>query len=133
MIVQNAVSCLSCGDFIFSAHRHHYNQCTCGAIAVDGGQEYLRRVGAMDSCVDMSWSLPDEVYNECAKAVQEAMDTNRNRFGIANAVMRILREYNHIIAEGEQRVVAKNENLDEVLIVEEDGSYARYRKVNIND
>ena len=114
-------------------HRHHFVTCTCGSISVDGGQEYLRRVGSLEACVDMSWSLPDEVYNECAKAVQEAMNTNRNRFGIANAVMRILREYNHIIAEGEQRVVAKNENLDEVLIVEEDGSYARYRKVDINE
>lgn len=133
MIVQNAVICNKCDDFIVSKHRHDFVTCKCGNIAVDGGQEYLRRVGTMKSYVDMSWSLPDEVYNECAKAVQEAMDTNRNRFGIANAVMRILREYNHIIAEGEQRVVAKNENLHEVLIVEEDGSYARYRKVNIND
>ena len=133
MIVQNAVICNKCDDFIVSKHRHDFVECKCGNIAVDGGQEYLRRVGTMNSYIDMSWSLPDEVYNECAKAVQEAMDTNRNRFGIANAVMRILREYNHIIAEGEQRVVAKNENLDEVLIVEEDGSYARYRKVDINE
>ena len=133
MIVQNAVICNKCDDFIVSKHRHDFVECKCGNIAVDGGQEYLRRVGTMNSYIDMSWSLPDEVYNECAKAVQEAMNTNRNRFGIANAVMRILREYNHIIAEGEQRVVAKNENLDEVLIVEEDGSYARYRKVDINE
>jgi hypothetical protein len=133
MIVQNAVICNKCDDFIVSKHRHDFVECKCGNIAVDGGQEYLRRVGTMNSYIDMSWSLPDEVYNECAKAVQEAMNTNRNRFGIANAVMRILREYNHIIAEGEQRVIAKNENLNEVLIVEEDGSYARYRKVDINE
>lgn len=129
MIVQNAVVCLSCGDFIYSAHRHHYNQCTCGSIAVDGGQEYLRRVGALDACVDMSWSLPDEVYKACAEAAQQAMDTNRNKYGIANAVMRALRERDHVIAEGELRVMAENKDLDEIMIVEADGTVNRYKKV----
>lgn len=129
MIVQNAVACLNCGDFIYSAHRHHYNQCTCGSIAVDGGQEYLRRVGALDACVDMSWSIPDEVYNACAEAAQEAIDTHRNKYGIANAVMRKLREYDRVIAEDEPRVMAKNENLDEIMVVEADGTVNRYKKV----
>lgn len=129
MIVQNAVVCLSCGDFIYSAHRHHYNQCTCGSIAVDGGQEYLRRVGALDACVDMSWSLPDEVYKACAEAAQQAMDTNRNKYGIANAVMRALRERDHVIAEGELRVMAENKDLDEIMVVESDGTVNRYKKV----
>ena len=110
-------------------HRHHFVTCTCGSISVDGGQEYLRRVGSLEACVDMSWSLPDDVYNECAKAVQDAMDTYRNRFGIANAVMRVLRERNHIIAEGEQRVLAHNPDRDEIMVVEADGSMNRYKKV----
>ena len=129
MIVQNAVTCLNCGDFIYSAHRHHYNQCTCGSIAVDGGQDYLRRVGALDACVDMSWSLPDDLYRDCALAAKEAVETGRNVVGIANAVMRKLREADRIIADGEQRVLAQNSNLDEVMIVEADGSYSRYKKV----
>lgn len=127
MIVQNAVTCLSCGDFIYSAHRHHYNQCTCGAIAVDGGQDYLRRVGAVDACVEMSWSIPDEVYKACADAVQEAMDTHRNKYGIANAVLRKLREHDRIIADGERRVIANFE--DEIMVTEADGSINRYKKV----
>ena len=129
MIVQNAVTCLNCGDFIYSAHRHHFNTCTCGSISVDGGQEYLRRVGALDACVEMSWSLPDDVYRDCAKAVLDAAETGRNAIGIANAVMRVLRERDHIIAEGEQRVLAKNDSLDEIMVVEADGSYTRYKKV----
>jgi predicted amino acid-binding ACT domain protein len=55
------------------------------------------------------------------------MDTGRNKFGIANAVMRTLREYERIVAEDEQRVMAQN--LDEVMIVEADGTYNRYKKV----
>lgn len=130
MIIENSAVCLSCGDKIFSAHRHDYVTCTCGAIAVDGGQEYLRRVGDLGTAMDLSWSLPDDVYRECAENAQEAIYTNRNKFGIANAVMRVLRERGHIVAEGEQRVLAKNGNLDEVMIVEADGSYTRYKKVN---
>lgn len=127
MIIQNAVTCLSCGDFIFSMHRHDFVTCTCGSISVDGGQEYLRRVGAIDACVDMSWSLSDDVYRECAEVVEEAKETNRNKFGIANAVMRKLRERNRIIAEGEARVLATYN--DEIMVEEADGSIHRYRKV----
>jgi len=127
MIIQNAVTCLSCGDFIYSMHRHDFVTCTCGSISVDGGQEYLRRVGAIDACVDMSWSLPDDVYNECAEVVEEAKETNRNKFGIANAVMRKLRERNRIIAEGEARVLATYK--DEIMVEEADGSIHRYKKV----
>jgi len=133
MIVQNAATCLLCGDFIVSKHRHDYVTCTCGAIAVDGGQEYLRRVGDLGAAMDLSWSLPDDVYRECAEAAQNAADTGRNKFGIANAVMRVLRERGRIVAEDEQRVLAKNENLGEVMIVEADGSYNRYKKVTDND
>jgi hypothetical protein len=129
MIVQNAVSCLACGDFIFSAHVHDFVTCTCGAISVDGGQQYLRRIGDTSAAVDMSWSIPDELYFECADVVQKAIETHRNKFGIANAVMRNLREHNCIIAEGEQRVVAANNDIDEIMVEEADGTFNRYKKV----
>ena len=132
MIIENTAVCLSCGDKIFSRHRHDFVTCTCGAISVDGGQSYLRRVGDFGNAMDLSWSLPDEVYNDCAEAAQNAADTGRNKFGIANAVMRVLRERGHIVAEGEQRVMAKNDNLDEIM-VEEDGVYYRYKKVNVDE
>ena len=129
MIIQNAVTCLGCGDFIVSKHRHDFVTCTCGAISVDGGQSYLRRVGDFGNSIDLSWSLPDAVYEDCAEAVQNAMDSGRNKFGIANAVMRTLREYERIVAEGEQRVLAKSIGLDEIMVEEADGSYNRYKKV----
>jgi hypothetical protein len=133
MIVENAAVCLSCGDKIFSRHRHDFVNCTCGAIWVDGGQEYLRRVGDFENAMDLSWSLPDDVYKECAEAAQDAADTGRNKFGIANAVMRTLRERGHIVAEGEQRVLAQSKDLDEVMVIEADGMYNRYKKVNEDD
>lgn len=132
MIVQNAVICNKCDDFIVSKHRHDFVTCKCGNISVDGGQEYLRRagVGISDrSYTNMSWELPESVYKECAFAVNDALETNRNAYGIANAVMRKLREADRIIADGEQRIMAHNPNMDEVMVVEPDGTVNRYKKV----
>lgn len=129
MIVQNAVICHKCDDFIFSKHRHDYVECKCGAIAVDGGQEYLRRVGDMSAASDYSWSIPDELYRACGEAAEEAYNTGRNKFGIANAVMRKLREADRIVADHEQRIMAHNPSLDEVMVVEVDGTINRYKKV----
>jgi hypothetical protein len=133
MIIENTVVCLSCGDKIVSKHRHDFVTCTCGAVSVDGGQSYLRRVGDFGNAMDLSWSLPDDVYEQCAEAAQDAADTGRNKFGIANAVMRTLRERGHIVAEGEQRVLAQSKDTDEVMVIEADGSYNRYKKVIDND
>ena len=43
LIIKNAIRCNICGDEIESKHRHDYMQCKCGACAVDGGHDYLRR------------------------------------------------------------------------------------------
>lgn len=135
MIVQNAVSCLLCGDFIVSKHRHDFVKCTCGAIAVDGGQEYLRRVGTLEkgSYTDHSWELPDELYRACAEAVQDAIDTGRNKFGIANVVMRTLREADRVVSDHEPRIFAENKDLHEIMVEEADGTVNRYRKVNVDE
>lgn len=134
MIIQNAVICNKCETLIFSAHRHDFVECPCGNIAVDGGQEYLRRVGkgiSDGSYCDVSWELPTELYRACAVAAQEAADTGRNAIGVANAVMRKLREHDRIIADHEPRVMATYE--DEVMVVESDGTINRYKKVTNDD
>jgi hypothetical protein len=132
MIIENRVVCHTCGEDIFSKNRHDFVTCTCGAISVDGGQAYLRRVGSAvtrGTYTDMSWELPDELYNACAAAVEDAINTNRNKFGIANAVMRKLREAGRVVAEHEQRIFAENKSLDEIMVEEADGTFNRYKKV----
>lgn len=42
-IIKNAIQCKLCGDIIESTDRHQYVTCKCGACAVDGGHDYLRR------------------------------------------------------------------------------------------
>ena len=43
-ILRNAIRCKRCGDVIESKHRHDFRTCSCGAVAVDGGYDYLRRI-----------------------------------------------------------------------------------------
>ena len=129
MIIQNGVTCLSCGDFIVSKHRHDFVECTGGANAVDGGQDYLRRIGDFTNATDHSWSIDSDLYFDCAQAVSDALDTGRNNIGVANAVLRKLREAGRIVAEHEQRIFAENKNLDEIMVEETDGTINRYKKV----
>lgn len=42
-IISNKARCRLCGDIVESKHRHDWQSCSCGAIFVDGGHEYLRR------------------------------------------------------------------------------------------
>lgn len=44
IIERNSARCLDCNTEIVSVHRHDFKYCRCGSIAVDGGDEYLRRV-----------------------------------------------------------------------------------------
>lgn len=43
MILRNSARCPKCGENVESLNRHDYKSCKCGAIAVDGGFDYLRR------------------------------------------------------------------------------------------
>ena len=53
-ITRNAVRCRRCGETIESRHRHDFKFCSCNGVAVDGGREYLRRVGDLELIEEMS-------------------------------------------------------------------------------
>lgn len=53
-IKHNKISCNKCGDVVESTHVHDFKYCKCGNIAVDGGREYLRRIGAIYDFTDLS-------------------------------------------------------------------------------
>jgi hypothetical protein len=61
-IVRNAARCLKCDDVIESKHRHDYVTCSCGALSVDGGHEYLKRAWATHTdhpqCEELSEFVP---------------------------------------------------------------------------
>lgn len=47
-IIRNQIKCKKCGEIIESTSRHDFKFCKCGAVAVDGGKDYLQRVGNKD-------------------------------------------------------------------------------------
>lgn len=50
----NKAQCAECKDIIMSRTRHDFVSCSCGAIFVDGGTDYLRRGGSDGAFIDMS-------------------------------------------------------------------------------
>ncbi len=55
MIIRNAIQCKLCGDTIESISVHDYKVCSCGACAVDGGHDYLKRSAkSFDNIIELS-------------------------------------------------------------------------------
>ncbi len=52
-IVKNMIKCNKCGDVIESTSVHDFKWCKCKSVAVDGGHQYLRRVGNLGDWEDM--------------------------------------------------------------------------------
>ena len=42
-IIKNSVKCNLCGEIVVSEEVHDLKFCKCGAVSVDGGNDYLRR------------------------------------------------------------------------------------------
>jgi hypothetical protein len=95
-ITRNAVRCKRCGDVIESRTVHELVMCSCGACGVDGGLEYLRRLGdpeayeELSEITDASAVTPRQsMYGLLAKfgpgPTEEEIDENRremfHRFG----------------------------------------------------
>lgn len=94
MLIQNEAKCLKCGDIVFSAHRHDFKSCSCGATSVDGGMAYVRRVGKPEDREERSMTMSQDALNACIQAVEWGRETGRNDLGIALAVIRALRDNN---------------------------------------
>lgn len=96
-IVSNQIECLVCGDKPFSMHRHHYAACECGAVAADGGQDYLRRTGS--EYKELAIILPQNVVDTCSAYATDSMESGRNGLGVALAVLRAIRDAGFKVTE----------------------------------
>lgn len=54
MIIRNRIRCRACGDTIESLHVHDFKWCSCGKVAVDGGTDYLKRVGELGDIEELA-------------------------------------------------------------------------------
>lgn len=64
------LKCIKCNDIIESKFRHDYVKCSCGAIFVDGGDDYLKYGGDFNSILfdyNNSWLSYDEVSTQTIK------------------------------------------------------------------
>lgn len=59
-ILVNRIKCKKCGDIIESVSVHDFKECKCGAVAVDGGRDYLRRCGNMGEWEELSEMIEEE-------------------------------------------------------------------------
>ncbi len=53
-IIANKIRCKKCGEIIESVHRHDFKYCSCRSVAVDGGKDYLRRLGNREDWEEMA-------------------------------------------------------------------------------
>ena len=97
MILSNQVECLKCGDKPFSASVHDFKSCKCGNISVDGGMLYLRRIGSMSDCKEMSIDISQEAYDAALEAIKWSRDTGRNDRGLICAIARAWRDTGVIV------------------------------------
>lgn len=53
-IKTNKAKCKKCNDIIESKNTNDFIRCSCGSIAVDGGLEYIKRIGETKNIIEMS-------------------------------------------------------------------------------
>lgn len=51
-IISNKIKCKKCGDIIESKSTNDYKKCSC--VAVDGGKDYLKRIGNEENYEELS-------------------------------------------------------------------------------
>ena len=64
-IIHNKIRCKKCGEIIESTSTHDFKTCSCESCGVDGGHDYLRRVGDKEDWEEMS---EVEKFDEQAKS-----------------------------------------------------------------
>ena len=53
-IIVNKAKCKKCCDIIESKKVNDFKRCICDSIAVDGGHEYIKRIGNKDDIIELS-------------------------------------------------------------------------------
>lgn len=53
-IISNKIKCKKCGNNIELKSTNDYKRCSCGAIAVDDGKDYLKKIGNEEDYEELS-------------------------------------------------------------------------------
>lgn len=57
---KNKIQCNTCREIIESTYRHDFKFCKCRKVAVDGGQDYFKRVGYPSDYTEIIEEITDE-------------------------------------------------------------------------
>ena len=71
-LLSNKAICKHCSETIESKHRHDFIKCSCGSVGVDGGTDYIRRLGDPSDYIDMC------VYGNTHNEYRENLRWGRN-------------------------------------------------------
>ena len=96
-ILSNQIKCKKCEDMPYSAHRHDFKECKCGAVAADGGMDYLRRVGNMSDYDELSISIEEGLFDKLMEKLAWCEETGRNDLGRICAIAVCLRDNGYSI------------------------------------
>jgi hypothetical protein len=101
MILQNQIRCLKCKDEPSSSHRHDYVECACGAVAVAGGLDYLKRIGDSGDWKDISITIPAGLSLKLTDMIYQAVknDGIPNAKDVLCAIARALRDNGYEIRD----------------------------------
>lgn len=70
----NRIKCKKCGDIIESYDVHDFKWCFCKSVAVDGGREYLRRLGSPEDYEELSHHIQlVEIVTDGFEIVENAL------------------------------------------------------------
>ena len=70
----NRIKCKKCGDIIESYNVHDFKWCSCKSVAVDGGREYLRRLGYPEDYEELSHHIQlAEIITDGFEIVENAL------------------------------------------------------------
>lgn len=53
-LLRNSIKCIRCKSVITSINRHDFRWCECKRVAIDGGYDYLKRVGLREDWIELS-------------------------------------------------------------------------------
>ncbi|MDO5569512.1 MAG: hypothetical protein Q4G04_05345 [bacterium] len=73
----NRIKCKKCGDVIESTHRHDFKWCSCKSVAIDGGHDYLRRIGKFEDIEECS--ITEEEFNQICNTEKTIRKDSDNR------------------------------------------------------
>ena len=59
----NRIRCKECKDLLHSKHRHDFVTCSCGAVSVDGGDDYCRIMGELNNVIIVNDDGSERPFN----------------------------------------------------------------------